>query len=169
MSQDNSPRIAFTIENQLEAYSRAERHTQRHETLWHAWNQNRRWLSQLLEMTLPAFPTYSRHDESHSKSVLHNIERLLGEPRIRQLSASDCFMLLHVTYVHDIGMCITAEDRKKILSDDAFVEMLDRILEEGDESLQRAVQNLIKSTYEDEEDKDYAERMAILKKKYKEK
>jgi len=169
MSQENNPKIAFTIENQLEAYSRAERHTQRHETLWHAWNQNRRWLSQLLELTLPAFPTYSRHDESHAKSVLHNIERILGEQRIRQLSASDCFMILHVTYVHDIGMCITAEDRKKILSDDEFTEMVERILEEGDESLQKAAQNLLKSTYADESDKDYSERLAMLKSKYREK
>lgn len=169
MNQYEFPVIAFTIENQLEAYCNAERHTQRHETLWHAWNQDKRWLSQLLELTLPAFPTYSRHDESHAKSVLHNIERLLGEERIKQLSASDCFMILHVAYLHDIGMCMTADDRKQILNDDMFVDMVDRIAEEGDERSRWAAEILKKSHYVEESNLRYIDRSKQLKEKYAEK
>lgn len=163
------PKIAYTIENQLEAYSRAERHTERHEILWHAWKQNKIWLSQLLELTLPAFPAYSRHDESHAKSVIHNIERILGEDRIKQLSASDCFMLLHVAYVHDIGMCITADDRKKILQDDTFIEMVDRFMEEGDEDQQREARALLQTVYAEHEGISYKRRNEALKEKNEQK
>ena len=40
------------------------------------------------------FFNYSLHDGSHSRSVLQVIERFLGDDRIRQLSATDTFMLL---------------------------------------------------------------------------
>ena len=80
----------LTIEGQLERHYLDERHTERNEVLWHAWCQNKRWLSQLLEATMSSFPTYSKHDESHAVTVLHNIEMILGEDRIRELSASDC-------------------------------------------------------------------------------
>ena len=88
----------LTIERQLEKYYEKEKHAERNAVLWHAWCQNKRWFSQLLETTLGSFPSYSRHDESHAQTVLHNIELILGEDRIRELSASDCFMLLHTVY-----------------------------------------------------------------------
>lgn len=169
MGEEMYPKIAYTIENQLESYSRAERRTERHEILWHAWKQNKIWLSQLLELTLPAFPAYSRHDESHAKSVIHNIERILGEDRIKQLSASDCFMLLHVAYVHDIGMCITADDRKKILQNDEFLDMVERFLEEGDEDQQKEARALLQTVYTEHEGKGYQKRNEAIKENNEEK
>lgn len=53
---------------------------------------------------------YSMHGVSHAQSVLHNIEMILGEKQIANLSSSDCFLILHVVYIHDIGMCITLSD-----------------------------------------------------------
>ena len=57
--------IALTIERKLKAYSESPGHTDRHEILWHEWNHNKRWLTQLQELILPSFPSYSRHDVSH--------------------------------------------------------------------------------------------------------
>lgn len=112
----------LTIEKQLQRYTdeKNPESTDRHRTLWHSWNQNKRWIRQLLELTLPSFPTFSRHDVSHSQSVLHNIESILGEQRISKLSATDCFVLLHTAYLHDIGMCITFDERAQIVKDHDF-------------------------------------------------
>ncbi len=145
-----------TIEGQLEYYYKSGQHTERNGILWHAWCQNRRWLSQLLEITMGSFPTYSKHDESHAKTVLHNIEMILGENRIRELSASDCFMLLHTVYIHDIGMVITYEDREKIVNNDKFLDMIKEMEHENDPVFQRAIKALQKHdySYKDEDDRE---------------
>lgn len=114
----------MTIEKRLEIWAQCSDDNGRFAKLWHGWNQNKSWLSQLLELTLPSFPTYSRHDESHCKNVLQNMERILGSDRIMKLSATDCFMLLHVAYVHDLSMAITSEQRLKIAMSDDFVKMV---------------------------------------------
>ena len=136
-----------TIEGQLEYYYKSDPHTERNGILWHAWCQNRRWLSQLLEITMGSFPTYSKHDESHAKTVLHNIEMILGEKRIKELSASDCFMLLHTVYIHDIGMVITYEDRENIVKNDKFVDMIREMEDENDPVFQRAIKAMQKHDY----------------------
>ena len=119
------PGIMLTIEGQLETYARCRNTTERHKVLWHAWNHNKRWLIQLLEMVMPSFPSYSKHDVTHAETVLHNIEMLMGEDEIKKLSASDCFLILHVVYIHDIGMCITGAYRKKLLKNPEFLRFLE--------------------------------------------
>lgn len=119
------PGIMLTIEGQLETYTRCRNTTERHKVLWHAWNHNKRWLIQLLEMVMPSFPSYSKHDVSHAEAVLHNIEMLMGEEEIKKLSASDCFLILHVVYIHDIGMCITGDYRRELLKKPEFLKFLE--------------------------------------------
>lgn len=116
--------IPLTIERKLKAYSESSNHIERHEILWHEWNHNKRWLTQVQELILPSFPSYSRHDSSHSEAIIHNIEMLLGEENINELSATDCFAILHTVYIHDIGMCITHADREAILKNKRFCEYL---------------------------------------------
>lgn len=139
--------LPLTIEGQLERYVKTEGHTMRHETLWHTWHQNKRWIMQLLEGNAFSFPTYSRHDESHAQTVLHNIELILGEDRISELSATDCFLILHTVYIHDIGMTITATERKEIMANENFMRMVDYLEEEGDTNLRKAVAALKKTDY----------------------
>ncbi len=139
----NSTALPLTIERRLRLYNEQKNHEERHEILWHAWNQNKRWLTQLLQMTMMTFPTYSLHNDSHSKTVLYNMEKVLGEKRIRLLSPTDCFMLLHVAYVHDIGMCITADDREKMFQGDDIVYLLERLKENGDLDMKNAAERLM--------------------------
>ena len=139
--------LPLTIEAQLERYIKGEGATKRHQVLWHTWHQNKSWIMQLLEGNAFSFPTYSRHDESHAQTVLHNIEMILGEDRIAELSATDCFVILHTVYIHDIGMTITAAERKEIVGDERFMRMVDYLEEEGDGSLRRAVAALKKTDY----------------------
>lgn len=155
-------KIPLTIESQLEYHYAKGKYSERSEILWHAWNQNKRWLSQLLETTMSSFPTYSKHDESHARTVLHNIEMILGKKRIKQLSASDCFMLLHTVYIHDIGMVITHEDREKIVQDNEFLEMVKQMEDVGDPVFQRAIDSLRRQDYFDKEEGDPDEKTKKL-------
>lgn len=148
ISQYGHIHMPFTIERQLMAYKNHPEHDVQHEVLWTTWCHNKRMLEQLLRWTLVSFPMYSRHDESHSASVLRNMERILGEERIKRLSASDAFALLHVAYEHDIGMCITDADREKIVSSPEFLEMLERVSHGADQML-AAYAQLIKDCCSD--------------------
>lgn len=154
---ENTGGIPLTIEERLERYVRESSHAnrERYEVLWHAWSQNKRWIMQLLEGTMLTFSTYSRHDETHAQTVLHNIEMILGEDRIIALSATDCFMILHTVYIHDIGMLITASERKTIVKDDKFLKMVDYLEHEGDGSLKKAVEALKKREYEYEQEDSF--------------
>lgn len=154
--------ISLTIEKKLKAYSECPDHTQRHEILWHEWNHNKRWLIQLQELILPSFPSYSRHDVSHSEAVIHNIEMLLGEKNIMELSATDCFVLLHTVFIHDIGMCITHAEREEILANSKFKEFVDVMAGEADSDMGKYARVLLQEDFRGDDLDDEA---SVLKKK----
>jgi len=132
MEENKREKIRLTIERQLEQfYLNDAHHAERYEVLWHAWHNNKRWLIQLLQTTLSSFPSYSKHDESHASTVLTNIEMILGEKRIRELSATDCFMILHTVYIHDIGMVITHTDRENIVKNEYSCAVTPQVRQTG--------------------------------------
>lgn len=139
-----------TIEGQLRMYEQHPDRSERSATLWHAWSQNKRWLMRLLELTIASFPTYSVHNASHAEAVLYNIERVLGEKRIQDLSATDCFAILHTVYVHDIGMAIMASDRDRIVKSDDFIDLVEELALGADVDLKKAAEFLKKDCYRDE-------------------
>lgn len=141
-------KLPLTIERQLEEYDASPESTERHEILCTTWKQNKRWIKQLLESTLSLFPTFSRHDESHAITVLRNIEMILGEERIALLSASDCFLILHTVYIHDVGMVVTEAQKKEIVRNDAFIDMVNEISNSGDENSKRAAEILKRTDYQ---------------------
>ena len=166
MKYDNLE-LPLTIERQLERYCVADKHFDRHETLWHTWHQNKSWIMQLLEGNALSFPMYSRHDESHAQTILHNIELILGEDRIALLSATDCFVILHTVYIHDIGMTITSDEREEIVSSEAFQRMVDMLEESGDSTLKRAVTALKQTRYEYDTDDRYEKYRQLYQDKLK--
>ncbi len=147
-----------TIEEQLHLYEKHPEGSERNAVLWHAWQQNKRWLIQLLELTIASFPAYSRHNASHAKAVLYNIERILGEERIKRLEPTDCFALLHVVYVHDIGMAILANDREEMVSSDAFAEMVDELTQDSDYDLKKAALELQRICYKHDRENELLDR-----------
>jgi len=70
------------------------------------WRFDKELISKALQNIGTIFPHYSRHDASHSKQIIVNIERLLGD-KISNLSATDMWLILEAAYNHDIGMVIT--------------------------------------------------------------
>lgn len=161
--------IAYTIERHLMMYAKSENTSERHQVLWHTWNANKRWLSQLLEWTLASFPTYSRHNAVHADTVLYNIERILGENRIKQLSATDCFMMLHASYMHDIGMSITAEERADMTQADRFQDLIEKLEREGDVDQKKAAQSVLRTQYTEYSAQSSRERSRHLKELFREK
>lgn len=149
-----SPEMPWTIERQLKAYAEAEGRTERHKILNLSWEQNRRWFAQILEYTLASFPAYSQHNETHCHAVIHNIECLLGEDEIRRLSPTDCFTILMAVYLHDVGMCITDEDREKIVGSNEFADWIDKLEKSTDIDYSYAIKALKRTDYEFKETDD---------------
>lgn len=157
--------ISFTIERQLKAYMECKEHTERHEILWHEWNHNKRWLILVQQLILPSFPSYSMHDVTHAECVLHNIEMLLGEDNIKLLSASDCFLILHTVYIHDIGMCITDEDKKNIIKDENFHDFLEQLSHDTGSGMDKHAETLLEKCKEINSNSEKDENQIILNKK----
>ena len=86
------------------------------------WRFDKELISKALQNISSLFPHYSRHDASHSKQIIVNIERMLGE-RILHLTATDMWLILESAYSHDIGMVITHKQIQDINSPEfnAFV------------------------------------------------
>lgn len=70
------------------------------------WRFDKELISKALQNISAIFPHYSRHDASHSKQIIVNIERLLGS-KIKNLTATDMWLILESAYSHDIGMVVT--------------------------------------------------------------
>lgn len=142
--------LPLTIEKHLENYSKCDDKEGRYRALWNTWANNKSWLSRMLSLVCQSFQSFSIHDASHSEVVLHNIERILGEERISQLSATDAFVILHICYLHDIGMVISHAEREEIIASEAFYNMVRELGEGNDERFQSAVENLERTDYENE-------------------
>lgn len=78
--------------------------------LAHQWGFDEQLIPKALQTVGTLFTHYSRHDESHSKQILVNIERLLGSERIKLLTATDTWLLLEAAYWHDVGMIVTKQE-----------------------------------------------------------
>lgn len=89
--------------------------------LFNQWCFDEKLIPKALQTIGSLFPHYSRHDESHSKQILVNIERLLG-PSLSKLSATDTWLILEAAYWHDIGMVVPSEDIEAIFQDPDFKE-----------------------------------------------
>lgn len=72
------------------------------------WRFDKELISKALQGISSIFSHYSRHDASHSRQIVVNIERMLGD-RIQHLTATDMWLLLEAAYNHDIGMVVTSK------------------------------------------------------------
>jgi hypothetical protein len=90
------------------------------------WGFDEQLIPKALSAVGNMFPHYSRHDESHSKQILTNIERILGE-NIVLLSATDTWLLLEAAYWHDIGMVVQKSEVATALRDASFLNFLDEL------------------------------------------
>lgn len=106
------------------------------------WRFDQELISKALQNINTIFPHYSRHDASHSKQIIVNIERMLGD-KIKYLSATDTWLILESAYNHDIGMVIT---QKQIEDMDSleFDEYVNSLNDDKDHDLHKFAKNWLK-------------------------
>lgn len=91
----------YSLEKHLEALCAADSD---YNLLLDAWRLNKNNLPNALSTIASYFPHYSRHDDSHSMTLLDNIQRLLGRDRVERLGPTDTFLILMGGLTHDLGM-----------------------------------------------------------------
>ncbi len=91
----------YSLEKNLEALCAADPD---YNLLLDAWRLNKKNLPNALSTIASYFPHYSRHDDSHSMTLLDNIQRLLGRDRVERLGPTDTFLILMAGLTHDLGM-----------------------------------------------------------------
>lgn len=91
------------------------------------WDFDQELIKKALQNIPVIFPHYSRHDASHSRQILTNIERLLGPENLKLLTATDTWLLLEAAYWHDIGMVVTHDDIKKDMASVEFMFYIESI------------------------------------------
>lgn len=106
--------------------------------LWSTWILNKQTLEPILNAIIKDYPHYSFHDNSHSESILINIERILGIENINKLSPTDLWLILHVSYLHDFGMVILDTKIYDIWKNSDFQEFVNEQSESVDEDLKKA-------------------------------
>lgn len=87
------------------------------------WGFDQLLIPKALQNVGSLFPHYSRHDESHSKQILVNIERLLAD-NLSLLTATDTWLLLEAAYWHDIGMVVPQKALEDALAEQGFKDYL---------------------------------------------
>lgn len=105
------------------------------------WRFDQELIGKALQNVGTIFPHYSRHDASHSRQIIVNIERILGD-KIKFLSATDTWLILEAAYNHDIGMVITGKQIED-LNTKEFNEFLKSISEDQNNPLQKFAKDWI--------------------------
>ena len=91
----------YSLEKHLEALCAADPD---YNLLLAAWRLNKKNLPNALSTIASYFPHYSRHDDSHSMTLLDNVQLLLGRDRVERLGPTDTFLILMAGLTHDLGM-----------------------------------------------------------------
>jgi hypothetical protein len=107
------------------------------------WDFDKRLLGSALQAVSQVFPHYSKHDASHSHTILIQIERVLGEKRIRRLSATDLWLLLSAAYLHDSGMIVTNAQLEQLWTHAAFRAYLGSLQHSPDPDFAEAARRLL--------------------------
>ena len=119
------PQMAARLIKHLEEKAKTHSHI---ELLRAQWTFDQELIPKALQNVGMIFPHYSRHDASHSRQILVNIERLLGDS-IEKLTATDTWLILESAYWHDIGMLVTSNEITRDIQTKEFKSYVRRIAE----------------------------------------
>ena len=119
----------YTLEKHLKFLSEIDKD---YELLYSIWGLNKRNLTQGLNLISSSYPHYSKHDISHSMTIVNNIQCLLGEERIKRLGATDTFLILMACLTHDIGMVLTYKIIEDEWKKDSFKDSLTKLADSND-------------------------------------
>ncbi len=130
----------YTLEKHLKSLATEDKD---YEVLYSIWELNKQNIAQGLNTIAAAFPHYSRHDISHTMNILNNIQCFLGEERIKQLGATDTFLLLMAGLTHDIGMILMHQIIEEKWEDKHMKEILTNFASSNDKVIADAAKILL--------------------------
>lgn len=123
----------YTIEAHLDSFKEAE-----FELLSSNWKLNKHQLKSAQSAVYLNFPHYSKHESSHSDTIIRNIESFLGELGIQKLSPTDSWLILMSAYTHDLGMVVFHDDIEAIWKKEFMAEHVPLLKKSKDEDLRKA-------------------------------
>lgn len=141
----------YTLEKHLKFLSEIDKD---YELLYSIWELNKKNLTQGLNLVSNTYPHYSKHDISHSMTIVNNIQCLLGEERIKRLGATDTFLILMACLTHDIGMILTYKVIEEEWKKNSFKELLLKLASSSDPIIEESARLLLNCTNTDELNRD---------------
>ena len=141
----------YTLEKHLKFLSEMDKD---YELLYSIWGLNKQNLTQGLNLVSNTYPHYSKHDISHSMTIVNNIQCLLGEERIKRLGATDTFLILMACLTHDIGMILTYKVIEEEWKKNSFKELLLKLSSSSDPIIEESARLLLNCTNTDELNRD---------------
>ena len=137
----------YTLEKHLKFLSEMDKD---YELLYSIWGLNKQNLTQGLNLVSSTYPHFSKHDISHSMTIVNNIQCLLGEERIKRLGATDTFLILMACLTHDIGMILTHKVIEEEWKKNSFKEFLLKLANSSDPIIEESARLLLNftNTYE---------------------
>ncbi|MEQ8155172.1 MAG: hypothetical protein ABRQ25_09870 [Clostridiaceae bacterium] len=132
----------YSLDNHLKKLCEID---EKYKNLYAVWTLDKEIYSKALTAVPMTFPHYSLHESSHSISIINKIEMLLGEDRIKSLSATDTFMILESAFLHDFGMIVIDEQIKKEWKEPRFKRYLKSLSENSfDRDISEAAAYILK-------------------------
>ena len=104
------------------------------------WRLHKAQYCGIMDTIIYDFGHFSRHDASHSISILETMELVIGDERIVKLSRGDLWLLLECAYSHDIGMAVTGSELYELWRNPDFKEYLLNCLSSKDPDEKEAAQ-----------------------------
>lgn len=68
------------------------------------------------------FKEYTLHNRNHAKKLVHLTEYIIPSDSLNSLSPLECQVFIYSAFLHDLGMSLSSEERKRILLSTDYIE-----------------------------------------------
>jgi hypothetical protein len=124
--------------------------------LFAIWQTAKDDLSGILRNINLVFPHYSLHDASHATTIIHRVEAVLGEERIKRLKPTEIWLFLMSAYTHDIGMLVSDDEEHALWKEPQFTSYLHSLADEHSNSDLKEYATLVLDKSENRKENDWA-------------
>ena len=131
----------YTLEKHLKTLA-TEDHD--YDILASIWELNRSNLKEGLATIKSNYPHFSDHGITHSNKIIDKIQCFLGEQRIKELGATDTFLLLMAGLTHDVGMILTYRMIEKVWDSAEMREIVELLSQNEDKVISDAAKLILK-------------------------
>lgn len=150
MNEDYCP---LTIERHFESFQDID---SIYNHLFAIWQTAKDDLSGILHNINLVFPHYSLHDASYATTIIHRVEAVLGEERIKMLRPTEIWLFLMSAYTHDIGMLVSDDEEHALWKEPKFINYLHSLADEQSNSDLKEYAALVLDKSENKKEDDWA-------------